>query len=58
MLKSPIMQMEIPDLFVVTHWWSQKNILEDEASVLIQWFDNNLFKINAEKSHVLMATTK
>ena len=28
-----------------------------KASVLIQWFDNNLFKVNAGKSHVRMTTT-
>ena len=33
-------------------------VLENEAAILIRWFENNLFKINAGKSHVIMTTTQ
>ena len=35
-----------------------KIVLETEAAILIRWFKNNLFKINARKSHVIMTTTQ
>ena len=35
-----------------------KIVLENEATILIRWFENNLFKINARKSHVIMTTSQ
>ena len=35
-----------------------KIVLENEAAILIRWFEINLFKINAGKSHVIMTTTQ
>ena len=35
-----------------------KIVLENEAAILIRWLENNSFKINAGKSHVVMTTTQ
>ena len=49
--------MTIPHIYVLNLLRKQKKGLENEASILIRWFENNLFKINAGKCHVVMTTT-
>ena len=44
--------------YVCTKSLKTKIVLENEAAILIRWFENNLFKINAGKSHVIMTTTQ
>ena len=56
--KSPIMRMITLPICVEIMQIMLSKDLEYDANILINWFNNNLLKINAHKSHVLMVPEK